>query len=87
VPPGGARGQRGGARRVAVDRFGRLDALVDSAASTDAGYFEELTREQIKRELATPPLGPMTVTRADLPVLGCALAGGAFLMLHSSTGV
>ena len=29
--------------RAAVDRFGRIDVLVNNAASFYAGYFEELT--------------------------------------------
>jgi len=32
--------------RAAVDRFGRIDVLVNNAASFYAGYFEELTPEQ-----------------------------------------
>src|SRR6185295_2962620 len=31
------------AARAAVDRFGRIDVLVNNAASFYAGYFEELT--------------------------------------------
>ena len=33
--------------RAAVDRFGRIDVLVNNAASFYAGYFEELTQRQI----------------------------------------
>src|SRR6266849_2762530 len=33
--------------RAAVDRFGRIDVLVNNAASFHAGYFEELTPEQL----------------------------------------
>ena len=36
-----------------VERFGRIDVLVNNAASFYAGYFEELTPEQIGRQLAT----------------------------------
>ena len=32
--------------RAAVERFGRIDVLVNNAASFYAGYFEELTPEQ-----------------------------------------
>jgi NAD(P)-dependent dehydrogenase (short-subunit alcohol dehydrogenase family) len=53
----------------AVDRFGRIDVLVNNAASFEAGYFEELTPEQIERQLAVSLIGPMNVTRAVLPVL------------------
>ena len=39
--------------QAAVDRFGRIDVLVNNAASFYAGYFEELTPEQMDRQLAT----------------------------------
>jgi NAD(P)-dependent dehydrogenase (short-subunit alcohol dehydrogenase family) len=38
--------------REAVERFGRIDVLVNNAASFYAGYFEELTPEQVERQLA-----------------------------------
>jgi len=55
--------------KAAVDRFGRIDVLVNNAANFIAGYFEELTPEQIERQLATSLIGPMNVTRAVLPVM------------------
>src|SRR5579872_5117819 len=55
--------------RAALDRFGHLDVLVNNAASFYAGYFEELTPEQIERQLTTSLIGPMNVTRAVLPVM------------------
>src|SRR5947199_3824942 len=55
--------------RGAVNRFGRIDVLVNNAASFYAGYFEELTPEQVDRQLATSLIGPMNVTRAVLPVM------------------
>src|SRR3989454_885605 len=57
------------AARAAVDRFGRIDVLVNNAANFFAGYFEELTPEQIERQLGTALIGPMHVTRAVLPVV------------------
>jgi NAD(P)-dependent dehydrogenase (short-subunit alcohol dehydrogenase family) len=35
-----------------VGRFGRIDVLVNNAANFYAGYFEELTPEQIEQQLA-----------------------------------
>ena len=54
---------------AAVERFGRIDVLVNNAASFEAGFFEELTPEQIERQLAVSLIGPMNVTRAVLPVM------------------
>src|SRR6185503_15826689 len=45
--------------RAAVDRFGRIDVLVNNAASFNAGFFEELTPEQFDAQLATGLIGPM----------------------------
>ena len=61
--------------QAAVDRFGRIDVLVNNAANFYGGYFEELTPEQIERQLATALIGPMNVTRAVLPVMRKQRAG------------
>jgi NAD(P)-dependent dehydrogenase (short-subunit alcohol dehydrogenase family) len=55
--------------RSAVERFGRLDVLVNNAAIFEAGFFEELTPEQIDRTLAANLVGQMHVTRAVLPAM------------------
>jgi NAD(P)-dependent dehydrogenase (short-subunit alcohol dehydrogenase family) len=60
---------------AAVDRFGRIDVLVNNAASFYAGFFEELTPEQIERQLAVSLIGPMNVTRAVLPVMRTQRSG------------
>jgi NAD(P)-dependent dehydrogenase (short-subunit alcohol dehydrogenase family) len=55
--------------KAAVERFGRIDVLINNAASFEAGFFEELTPEQIERQLAVSLIGPMNVTRAVLPAM------------------
>ena len=57
------------AARIAVDRFGRIDVLVNNAGNFQAGFFEELTPEQMDRQVAVTLIGPMNVTRAVLPVM------------------
>ncbi|QND46078.1 SDR family oxidoreductase (plasmid) [Rhizobium lusitanum] len=57
------------ALKAALKRFGRIDVLVNNAASFYAGYFEELTPEQMDLQLTSGLIGPMSVTRAVLPVM------------------
>jgi NAD(P)-dependent dehydrogenase (short-subunit alcohol dehydrogenase family) len=72
--------------RAAVDRFGRVDVLVNNAANFYAGYFEELTPEQMDRQLSTSLIGPMNVTRAVLPVMRKQGAGHV-ISISSSAGL
>lgn len=55
--------------KTALERFGRIDVLVNNAANFYAGYFEELTPAQMDLQLTSTLLGPMNVTRAVLPVM------------------
>jgi NAD(P)-dependent dehydrogenase (short-subunit alcohol dehydrogenase family) len=72
--------------RAAVARFGRIDVLVNNAASFYAGYFEELTPEQVERQLAVSLIGPMNVTRAVLPVMR-RQRSGHIISISSSAGL
>lgn len=55
--------------QAGIERFGRIDVLVNNAANFNAGYFEELSMEEIEGQLSTSLLGPMKVTRAVLPIM------------------
>jgi NAD(P)-dependent dehydrogenase (short-subunit alcohol dehydrogenase family) len=54
---------------AALDRFGRIDVLVNNAGNFNAGFFEEMTPEQMEDQIMTTLIGPMNVTRAVLPVM------------------
>src|SRR6202790_3023903 len=72
--------------RAAIDRFGRIDVLVNNAASFYAGYFEEITPEQMDKQLATSLIGPMNVTRAFLPIMR-KQRSGRIISISSSAGL
>jgi NAD(P)-dependent dehydrogenase (short-subunit alcohol dehydrogenase family) len=74
------------AAKAVIGRFGRIDVLVNNAASFYAGYFEELTPKQMEFQLATSLIGPMNVTRAFLPVMR-KQRSGKIISISSSAGL
>ncbi len=74
------------AMRAAVERFGRIDVLVNNAGNFYAGFFEEITPEDFRAQIETTMFGPMNVTRAALPVLR-AQRSGLVVTISSTAGI
>jgi NAD(P)-dependent dehydrogenase (short-subunit alcohol dehydrogenase family) len=72
--------------KAAVERFGRIDVLVNNAANFYAGFFEELTPEQMERQLSTSLIGPMNVARVVLPVMR-KQRSGLIITISSTAGL
>lgn len=60
---------------TAVTRFGRIDVLINNAATFQAGYFEEVSDAQMRAQMETNLFGPMNTTRAVLPVMRAQRSG------------
>jgi NAD(P)-dependent dehydrogenase (short-subunit alcohol dehydrogenase family) len=72
--------------QAAVDRFGRIDVLVNNAGNFYAGFFEEITPEDFRLQIETTLFGPMNVTRAALPVMR-AQRSGLIVTISSTAGI
>jgi NAD(P)-dependent dehydrogenase (short-subunit alcohol dehydrogenase family) len=74
------------AARAAVDRFGRIDVLVNNAGNFYAGFFEELSPQDFRAQVETLLFGPLNVTRAVLPVMR-AQRSGLVIAISSTAGL
>src|SRR6476620_8827291 len=54
---------------AAIKRYGRIDALVNSAGNFYAGFVEEISPDDFRAQIETNLFGPVSVTRAVLPAM------------------
>jgi NAD(P)-dependent dehydrogenase (short-subunit alcohol dehydrogenase family) len=67
----------------AMDRFGRIDVLVNNAGYALLGFFEEMSEKLIRHQIETNVFGTMKVTRAVLPLM--RTQGSGLVIVFSST--
>ena len=72
--------------QAAVDRFGRIEVLVNNAGNFNAGFFEEISPENFRAQIETTLFGPLNVTRAVLPVMR-AQRSGLVVAITSTAGI
>jgi NAD(P)-dependent dehydrogenase (short-subunit alcohol dehydrogenase family) len=72
--------------QAAVERFGRIDVLVNNAGNFYAGFFEEITPRDFRAQVETTLFGPLNVTRAVLPVMR-AQRSGLVVVISSTAGI
>jgi NAD(P)-dependent dehydrogenase (short-subunit alcohol dehydrogenase family) len=72
--------------QAVVERFGRIDVLVNNAGNFIAGFFEEITPEDFRAQLETNLFGPLNVTRAVLPVMR-SQRSGLVVTMSSTAGL
>jgi NAD(P)-dependent dehydrogenase (short-subunit alcohol dehydrogenase family) len=63
------------AAAAGVERFGRIDVLLNNAGYGLLGAVEDASAAEIERQFQTNVFGLMKVTRAVLPHMRCACAG------------
>ncbi len=71
---------------AALDRFGRIDVLVNNAGNFYAGFFEEISADDFRAQVETNLFGPLNVTRAVLPVMR-AQRSGVVVTMSSTAGL
>jgi NAD(P)-dependent dehydrogenase (short-subunit alcohol dehydrogenase family) len=72
--------------QAAVERFGRIDVLVNNAGNFYAGFFEEISPEDFRAQVETLLFGPLNVTRAVLPVMRTQRSG-LVVAISSTAGI
>src|SRR5436190_23199972 len=61
--------------RAAVERFGHINVLVNNAGTFYAGFFEEISAENLRAQVVTNLFGPLNTNYAVLPAVRRQHAG------------
>jgi NAD(P)-dependent dehydrogenase (short-subunit alcohol dehydrogenase family) len=72
--------------QAAVERFGRIDVLVNNAGNFYAGFFEEISPEDFRAQIETTLFGPLNVTRTVLPIMR-GQRSGLVVAISSTAGI
>jgi NAD(P)-dependent dehydrogenase (short-subunit alcohol dehydrogenase family) len=77
--------ERDAAVRSTLDRFGRIDVLVNNAGRTQVGAVEETTEDELRSLFELHLFAPAALTRAVLPIMR-AQGGGTIVQMSSVGG-
>lgn len=72
--------------KAAIDRFGRIDVLVNNAGNFYAGFFEEISPDDFRAQIETNLFGTVNVTRAVLPSMR-GQRSGLVVTISSTAGI